>query len=339
MNHSNDGWGRFGGFSGRQRYQLSRRDNEASSNQSQRGFGVSNNYGMNNYNYRYRFYQPLVQRQQIQQQWQNQQHRSDNNVHRGQQQQQQFHHQQQQQFHHHQQQYHHHQQQQFHQQQQQQFHQQQQSQWHHRQRQNDVSQRQQRLPPPSPPPPPPPPRQAADSRENDIEVDIVLPRGQHVHNNFEFLTNSCDHFGVRHSDGGCFSTLHVDLRELSMEMGSLSGLQLQYWAFKQQYYHCVLFIRVGMHYVLFHKDADVGVELLNLTYHKGIIAKAKFHHSNMIRNLNTLVDKQYAVAYIEECESRHRPQQWYEEPPKTISGRTVYVIDSEKFLRSRRERE
>ena len=44
--------------------------------------------------------------------------------------------------------------------------------------------------------------------------------------------------------------------------------QRQWWELKAQYFDVVLFFKLGKFYEMFHMDADVGVQELNLIYMK-----------------------------------------------------------------------
>lgn len=86
-------------------------------------------------------------------------------------------------------------------------------------------------------------------------------------------------------------------------MDSQSPGQRQWWELKAQYFDVVLFFKLGKFYEMFHMDADVGVQELNLIYMKGEQAHAGFPEVSYSRFAPTLVEKGYKVARIEQTET------------------------------------
>ncbi|TMS36353.1 hypothetical protein L596_003539 [Steinernema carpocapsae] len=80
----------------------------------------------------------------------------------------------------------------------------------------------------------------------------------------------------------------------------------QWWAIKSQIYDTVLFFKVGKFYELYHMDAVIGVEVLNLVYMRGKFAHAGFPEVAYGRYADQLVNCGYKVARIEQTET---PQQ------------------------------
>ncbi|KAK1733524.1 hypothetical protein QTG54_015812 [Skeletonema marinoi] len=167
----------------------------------------------------------------------------------------------------------------------------------------------------------------SDEDEDDVLLQSApLLFGQHVHHSLNFLLHSCDYFGTPHNRGGGGS-LKVDLRELAMKVGGLSELHLSYWAFKENYHpQTVLFIQSGIFYYVFHKDCDIAVSVLGLNYHKGFIARARFHKSNLLKYTNVLVERGHQVALVNETRTKPtKPRtQWYESV-RSVNGQSRNV--------------
>ncbi|XP_075226760.1 DNA mismatch repair protein Msh6 [Lycorma delicatula] len=84
---------------------------------------------------------------------------------------------------------------------------------------------------------------------------------------------------------------------------NLTPAHKQWWDMKATYFDCVLFFKVGKFYELFHMDAVIGVNELNLTYMKGDFAHSGFPEIAYGRFATTLVEKGYKVARIEQTET------------------------------------
>ncbi|XP_003699487.2 DNA mismatch repair protein Msh6 [Megachile rotundata] len=91
----------------------------------------------------------------------------------------------------------------------------------------------------------------------------------------------------------------------------------QWWELKSKHYDCVLFFKVGKFYELYHMDAVVGVNELNLTYMRGEFAHSGFPEIGYGRFSASLIEKGYKVARVEQtenpemmaqrCSKMHRP--------------------------------
>ncbi|KAK0396739.1 hypothetical protein QR680_001834 [Steinernema hermaphroditum] len=80
----------------------------------------------------------------------------------------------------------------------------------------------------------------------------------------------------------------------------------QWWTLKSQNFDTILFFKVGKFYEMYHMDAVVGVECLNLIYMRGKFAHAGFPEMAYGRYADQLVSRGYKVARIEQTET---PQQ------------------------------
>lgn len=77
----------------------------------------------------------------------------------------------------------------------------------------------------------------------------------------------------------------------------------QWWEMKSQHYDCVLFFKVGKFYELYHMDAVIGCNELELTYMKGDFAHSGFPEKAYGRFSASLIDKGYKVARVEQTET------------------------------------
>lgn len=77
----------------------------------------------------------------------------------------------------------------------------------------------------------------------------------------------------------------------------------QWWEIKKKHFDCILFFKVGKFYELYHMDAVISVNELNLTYMKGEFAHAGFPEIGYGRFLASLVERGYKVARIEQTEN------------------------------------
>ncbi|CAN0511775.1 unnamed protein product, partial [Scytosiphon promiscuus] len=74
----------------------------------------------------------------------------------------------------------------------------------------------------------------------------------------------------------------------------------QWWLFKSENMDTVLFFKVGKFYELFHQDADVGMQELDLIYMKGEKAHSGFPEISYGKFADSLVSKGYRVARVEQ---------------------------------------
>ncbi|RZF36981.1 hypothetical protein LSTR_LSTR004669 [Laodelphax striatellus] len=84
---------------------------------------------------------------------------------------------------------------------------------------------------------------------------------------------------------------------------TLTPAHKQWWDMKATHFDCVLFFKVGKFYELFHMDAVIGVNELNLTYMKGDFAHSGFPEIAYGRFATTLVEKGFKVARVEQTET------------------------------------
>lgn len=77
----------------------------------------------------------------------------------------------------------------------------------------------------------------------------------------------------------------------------------QWWAAKSAYFDTVLFFKVGKFYEMYHMDAVIGVENLNLNYMRGSFAHCGFPEVAYGRFADQLVNRGYKVARVEQTET------------------------------------
>ncbi|XP_048590320.1 DNA mismatch repair protein Msh6-like [Nematostella vectensis] len=77
----------------------------------------------------------------------------------------------------------------------------------------------------------------------------------------------------------------------------------QWWQLKSEHFDTVLFFKVGKFYELYHMDATTGVKELNLIYMKGNFAHAGFPEIAFGRYSDTLIQKGYKIARVEQTET------------------------------------
>lgn len=83
----------------------------------------------------------------------------------------------------------------------------------------------------------------------------------------------------------------------------------QWWELKSTHFDCVLFFKMGKFYELFNMDAEVGVKELGLIYMKGENAHCGFPEISFGRYSETLIQKGYKVARIEQTETPEMMQE------------------------------
>ncbi|ETV71121.1 hypothetical protein H257_13519 [Aphanomyces astaci] len=94
-------------------------------------------------------------------------------------------------------------------------------------------------------------------------------------------------------------TLRVPAEFLRKETPAMQ----QWWQVKQTNMDTVLFFKVGKFYELFHMDADVGFNELELNYMKGDKAHSGFPEIAYAKFSATLVSRGYRVARVEQTET------------------------------------
>ncbi|XP_064596885.1 DNA mismatch repair protein Msh6-like [Liolophura sinensis] len=77
----------------------------------------------------------------------------------------------------------------------------------------------------------------------------------------------------------------------------------QWWEIKRAHFDTVLFFKMGKFYELFHMDAAIAVNELGLIYMKGDYAHSGFPEIAYGRYADTLIQKGYKVARIEQTET------------------------------------
>ncbi|XP_067666471.1 DNA mismatch repair protein Msh6-like [Haliotis asinina] len=77
----------------------------------------------------------------------------------------------------------------------------------------------------------------------------------------------------------------------------------QWWELKMHHYDTVLFFKMGKFYELFHMDAVIGVSELGLIYMKGEHAHSGFPEIAYSRYADSLIQKGYKVARVEQTET------------------------------------
>ncbi|XP_021954650.1 DNA mismatch repair protein Msh6 [Folsomia candida] len=80
-------------------------------------------------------------------------------------------------------------------------------------------------------------------------------------------------------------------------------VQRQWWEMKKSYFDTVLFFKMGKFYELFHMDAVIAVEELDIIFMKGDVAHAGFPEKSYSYRASTLINKGYKVARIEQTET------------------------------------
>ncbi|XP_071443543.1 DNA mismatch repair protein Msh6 [Hetaerina americana] len=111
-------------------------------------------------------------------------------------------------------------------------------------------------------------------------------------------------------------TLHVpeDFKK------NLTPAMRQWWEIKAHHFDCVLFFKVGKFYELYHMDAVIGVNELNISFMKGDFAHSGFPEIAYSRFAPLLVEKGYQVARVEQTETPNL----MEERCKTMSRPTKF---------------
>ncbi|XP_055328606.1 LOW QUALITY PROTEIN: DNA mismatch repair protein Msh6-like [Paramacrobiotus metropolitanus] len=139
-----------------------------------------------------------------------------------------------------------------------------------------------------------------DDVQDDGEGEIVT---KHTHESLSWLQPNV----AKDKEG----KLHRDLLENGIVPRTLSippnflakdctpGLR-HWWEIKSDNFDCVLFFKMGKFYEMWHMDADVGVNELQLTYMRGDHAHCGFPERSMPRYLNLAVSKGYKVVRVEQ---------------------------------------
>ncbi|KAE9553997.1 hypothetical protein FO519_002757 [Halicephalobus sp. NKZ332] len=142
-----------------------------------------------------------------------------------------------------------------------------------------------------------------------------------VHETFEFLKPECikDSSGRRPSDPEYDpKTLYVPPKFLSTQ----SPGHQQWWVVKSLYFDTVLFFKVGKFYELYHMDAAIGVECLDLTMMRGAFAHCGFPEIAYGKYADMLVGRGFKVARVEQTET-----------PEMLEARNKRESKKEKVIR------
>ncbi|CAK9830154.1 Probable DNA mismatch repair protein Msh6 [Anthophora retusa] len=94
-------------------------------------------------------------------------------------------------------------------------------------------------------------------------------------------------------------TLYVPLDFLNQQTPAMR----QWWELKSKHFDCVLFFKVGKFYELYHMDAVISVNELNLTFMRGEFAHSGFPEIGYGRFSTSLIEKGYKVARVEQTEN------------------------------------
>ncbi|ODM94564.1 DNA mismatch repair protein Msh6 [Orchesella cincta] len=84
---------------------------------------------------------------------------------------------------------------------------------------------------------------------------------------------------------------------------SKSPAMRQWWEMKSKHFDTILFFKVGKFYEFYHWDACTAVQELSITFMKGDYAHSGFPEISFSRFANTLMEKGYKVARIEQTET------------------------------------
>ncbi len=159
------------------------------------------------------------------------------------------------------------------------------------------------------------------------QAGVVNPAGTHWHNHFQFLKDPRDRQGrsPSHQDYD-HRTLKIDFNEIARVTGSkVTPASQQWWDIKAQYADTVLLFKTGKFYEIFHMDADITVQALNLSYMKGVNAHSGFPEIAYGGFCERLVKAGYKVARVEQTET---PEMLKERKKKT-KGKKPSVVNRE----------
>ncbi|CAM9479643.1 unnamed protein product, partial [Discosporangium mesarthrocarpum] len=129
----------------------------------------------------------------------------------------------------------------------------------------------------------------------------VLETGRHKHHGLHWLYKDRTDKNRRPPSHPEYNprTLYVPPSFLKSETPAMQ----QWWEFKRENMDTVLFFKVGKFYELFHQDADVGMQELDLIYMKGEKAHSGFPEISYGKFADILVSKGYRVARVEQVET------------------------------------
>lgn len=90
----------------------------------------------------------------------------------------------------------------------------------------------------------------------------------------------------------------------------------QWWEMKSKHFDTILFFKVGKFYELYHMDAVIGVNELNLVYMKGDFAHSGFPEIAYGRYSASLIERGYCVARVEQTETPQMMEERCRKLPK-----------------------
>ncbi len=148
------------------------------------------------------------------------------------------------------------------------------------------------------------PEVEASCKKPPPRIDLpegVLDTGRHLHHGFKWLHENRRDSKMRTPQDPEYDrrTVHVPPNFLKEQTPAMK----QWWGFKSTNMDTVLFFKVGKFYELFHMDADVGMQELDLIYMKGEKAHSGFPEISYGKFAEQLVTKGYRVARVEQTET------------------------------------
>lgn len=148
----------------------------------------------------------------------------------------------------------------------------------------------------------------------------VIGTGGHKHHKWSWLTTDRKDANGRRPDHPDYNprTLFVPPQAKKEETPAMQ----QWWDIKSKNMDTVLFFKVGKFYELFHMDADVGMQELDLIYMKGDKAHSGFPEISYGKFSDALVEKGYRIARVEQTET---PEMMKERNSSISKGKSKVV--------------
>lgn len=146
--------------------------------------------------------------------------------------------------------------------------------------------------------------QMSSSPTNSPNVDNENGEGSYTHEKLDWLKED----KRRDKHGRPVTHPEYDSRTLLVPSSFLNSKDVtpamkQWWQLKAENYDTVLFFKIGKFYELYNMDATVGVKELGLIYMRGNFAHAGFPEIAFGRYSDTLIEKGYKVARVEQTET------------------------------------
>lgn len=139
-------------------------------------------------------------------------------------------------------------------------------------------------------------------KDSETPASGVRLNGTHEHHKWPFMQPNT----IKDIDGHRPDHPDYNPRTMSMPRSFLEsqtpGMR-QWCEFKMRNMDTVLFFKVGKFYELFHMDADVGFEELDLIYMKGDKAHSGFPEISYGKYATMLISKGFRVARVEQTET------------------------------------